>query len=444
LDIQLDKKSPIEGSIKVTLKEGDYQPKVEEKIKEYARKANLKGFRPGKVPTGMIKKMYGTSIKVEEVNNVLSKSLSDYIKESELKILGDPLPDREQVKSIDWDTQKDFTFEYHVGLVDNFSYDISPKTKVKKYKIEADKKAVEETLDNLRQQFGEHTHPEVVSEGDSVEVDITQKEGELKGEGSIKLDEVDKKEQKIFIGANVGDTLEVDLAKAIKDEAYLASLLDISAEEVKDVKGKFSITIKKVHHTEPAELNQELFEKTFGKDTVDNEKDFREKIKSTLEENYDRESEFLLERDIKNHLIEKTEIKTPDEFLKNWLIESNEGKLSREEVEKHYEDYLKDMKWDLISTRIAEDNDIKVEHSDVIGKAKEMIVEQLGGPAVAEQLRDNLDQFANNYLQGEDGKNYMRVYNQVMFEKVIKHVKENITVTEKKVDVEEFKKLASN
>lgn len=444
MDIQLDKKSPIEGSIKVTLNEGDYQPKVEEKIREYARKANIKGFRPGKVPTGMIKKMYGTSIKVEEVNNVLSKSLTDYIKDNKLKILGDPLPDREQVKSIDWDTQKDFSFEYHIGLVDEFSYDISSKTKINSYKIEVDEKAIDETIENVRKQFGGHTHPEVVSEGDEIDVEVVQKDGEIKSEGVISLNDIEKKEQKIFIGAKADSTVEVDLSKAIKDENTLASLLNISGDEAKKIKGKFEVTIKKIHHSELAEINQDLFDKTFGKGVVESEEAFRDKIKSTIEDNYSRESNYLLERDIKDYLVDNIKINTPDQFLKNWLVESNEGKLSKEEVEKHYDEYLKDMKWDLISSRIAEDNDIKVENNDVVAKAKAMIIDQLGGPAVAEQLKDNLDMFANNYLQGQDGKNYMRLYNQVMFEKVIDHVKSSVTINEKKVNVEEFKKLASN
>ncbi|MGK7390832.1 MAG: trigger factor [Candidatus Cyclobacteriaceae bacterium M2_1C_046] len=444
MDIQLDKKSPIEGSIKITLNQDDYQPKVDEKIRDYAKKANIKGFRPGKVPPGIIKRMYGTSIKVEEVNQVLSKSLTDYIKENNLKILGDPLPDRESVKNIDWENQKELTFKYDIGLVDEFDYDVSPKVKLKKYKIEADKKVIDETIDNLRKQFGPHSHPDTVAEGDAVEVEAVQKDGELKGEGQIQLEEVEKKYQKEFIGAKVEQTIEVELAKAIKDENTLSSLLDIPAEEAKDLKGKFSLTIKKVHHTEPAEVNQELFDKTFGKGVVEDEKAFRDKIKTTIEENYNRETEYLLERDIRNHFIEKTKVNTPDEFLKNWLVESNEGKLSKEEVEKNYDQYLKDMKWDLITNRIATDKDIKAEHEDVKGKAKEMIIQQLGGPAVAQQLGDNLDSFADNYLKGQDGKNYMQVYNQVMQERIMDFIKENITLTEKNIDVEEFKKIASN
>lgn len=444
MDIQLDKKSPIEGSIKITLNENDYQPKVEEKIRDYAKKANLKGFRPGKVPPGVIKRMYGTSIKVEEVNQLLSKSLTDYIKDNKLKILGDPLPDRESVKDINWDSQKELTFKYDIGLVDEFQYDVSSKVKIKKYIIDVDKKVIEETIENLRKQFGPHSHPEKISAGDSIDVEITQNDGEIKSEGKIQLDEIEKKYQKEFIGANVNQTLEVELSKAFKDENELASLLDISSEESKNLKGKFNVTIKEIHHTEPAEINQELFDKTFGKGVVEDEKAFREKISETISENYNRESEFLLERDIKKYLIEKTSINTPDEFLKKWLVESNEGKLSKEEVEKHYNDYLKDMKWDLLSNKIATDNEIKVEHEDVKNKAKEMIIQQLGGPAVAQQLGDNLDTFADNYLKGQDGKNYMQVYNQVMNERIMDQVKQKITVTEKKVDLDEFKKIATN
>ncbi len=167
MDITLDKKTSTEALIKVKLKENDYQPNVEEKVKEYAKKANIKGFRPGKVPTSLIKKMYGKSIVAEEINNILSKSLSDYIREQNIQLIGEPLPDQEKASQIDWEGQKDFEFDYDIGMVPDFTYDISNKQKVKSYKIELDKKTEQETLDNIKKQFGTVTNPEQAVEGDA-------------------------------------------------------------------------------------------------------------------------------------------------------------------------------------------------------------------------------------------------------------------------------------
>ena len=243
MDITLDKKNAIEASIKIKVNESDYQPKVEEKVKEYARKANIKGFRPGKVPVGMIKKMYGKAIIVEEVNDILSKSLGDFIKEKDLQILGDPLPDLEKSKDIDWENQKDFEFDYEIGLAADFEYDLSKKQKVKHYVIDVNKKVLDETIDNLKKQFGDIEHPEVSEEGDTLVGEIKQVEGELSNETRIILEEVEKKERKQFIGLKKEDTLEFDLKKAFKDNTTVSRLVDVGAEKAEELTGKFQFII---------------------------------------------------------------------------------------------------------------------------------------------------------------------------------------------------------
>ena len=162
MNITLDKQNATDALIKVTLTESDYQPKVEGKLKDYSRKANIKGFRQGKVPSGVIKKMFGKSVLVEEVNHLISHSISDYIKDNKLRILGDPLPNSDKARSIDWDNQKDFEFEFQVGLVDDFQYDLSSKVKIKSYSIEVDSKVMDDTMADLKQRFGKVSYPEVL------------------------------------------------------------------------------------------------------------------------------------------------------------------------------------------------------------------------------------------------------------------------------------------
>lgn len=444
MDITLDKKSSTEASIKVTLKESDYQPNVEEKVKQYAKKANIKGFRPGKVPSGMIKKMYGKSIIVEEVNNILSKSLQEYIRENNIQLIGEPLPDMEKASKIDWENQKDFEFDYQVGLVDEFTYDLSNKQKVKRHKIELDKKTLNETLDNIKKQFGNSVNPEVSEKEDNFYGELKQVDGDLSKEGVIQWEDLDKKEHKKFTGVKPGDVIEVDIQKAFNDHHTIAHLLDVGHDKAKELKGKFTFIVNKINRTEPAELNQELFDKVFGKDNIKSEEEFIEKVKATVQENYDRESEYLLDRDIKDHFVSKTKIEIPEKFLKDWLYQSNEGKVSLEDIEKEFDEYVKQLKWDLLKNKMAEDNEVKVENEEVVNKAKGMILQQLGGQGMAEQMKDHLDSFADNYLKGENGQNYMKVFGEVRDEKILKFIKEKISISDKKVSAEEFRKIASN
>jgi len=444
LNITLDKKSTIEASIKVKLNEEDYQLKVEEKIKEYTKTASIKGFRPGKVPAGMIRKMYGKSILVEEVNHMLSHAVNDYVKEQDLKIIGQPLPNSTDADKIDWDTQKEFEFEFDLGLIDEFKVDLSSKQKVKSYTIKVDDKTMTETLDNLKKQFGQMTNPEVSEEGDALFGTLSQKDGELTNDTLLNISDVDKKLQKQFIGVKKDEVVNFDIEKAIKSTTALATLLGKTEAEVLDLKGKFSFTIKNVNHTEPAELNQEMFDKVFGPNVVGSEEEFLSKISNTISGNYSRETALFLENSIRDHFVAKTKIDVPNEFLKRWLIASNDGKVTEEVLEKEYDMYVTSLKWDLIKSKIAEENEVKVENEDVLAKSKAMIMEQFGGQSMGDQFADKLDEFADNYLKANNGENYMTVFSQVHGEKIMEVIKGKISITEKAVSVDEFQKIVAN
>lgn len=444
MNITLDKQSATDGIIKIALAESDYQPKVEEKIKDYARKANIKGFRQGKVPSGVIKKMYGKSILVEEVNHIVSHSVSDYIRDQKLRILGDPMPNQEKAFGIDWDTQKDFEFEFQIGLVEDFSVDLSPKVKVKSYPITVDQVVIDETLEDVKQRFGNVTYPEVSEAGCNLFGEIT-KVGETEHKGSyILLDKVAKKEQKKFIGLKKEDSVEFDIDNAFDDVKAKAQALNVAEEEAEKITGKYNFKVTTVSKVEPAEINQQLFDKVFGPNNVTSEEAFIEKIKSTISENYQRETEHMLDHEIQHYYVDNTNITMPENFLKSWLKKSSNGEVTDSVLEKEFNTYRNSLKWDLIKNKIAEDKEIKVEGDEVREKAKQFIMEQFGGPAIASQLGDKLNDIANNYLSGQDGKgeNFMKIYNQLRRDKILKAIKENITVTEKPVSLEEFKKHA--
>jgi trigger factor len=444
LKITLEKQSATDGLIKIELLESDYKPKVEEKVKDFARKANIKGFRQGKVPAGVIKKMYGKSILVDEVNHIVSHSVSDYIRDQKLKILGDPMPNQEKGFAIDWDNQKDFEFEFQIGMVEDFDVDLSSNVKVKSHPIEVDKKVIDETLEDLKTRFGNVTYPETSEADSNLYGEIFLKDSEDKKGSYISISKVAKKEQAKFIGLKKEDVVEFDVEKTFSEKSSISQVLNISEEEASDAKGTYSFKITTISKTEAAEINQELFDKVFGKDAVKSEEEFLEKIKSTISENYDRETQHLLDHEIQHYYVDHTKINMPEAFLKTWLINTSNGQVTDDILDKEFKAYSESLKWDLIKNKIAEDKEIKVEGDEVREKAKQFIIEQFGGPAVAEQLGDKLNDIANNYLAGQDGKGetFMKLYNQLRHEKIMKAIKEAITVTEKKVSLDEFKKLA--
>jgi trigger factor len=442
LEITLNKTSNTEGLIKIRLTEGDYQPHVEEKVRDYARKVNLKGFRPGKVPAGVVKRMFGKSILVDEINHLLSHKLSDYIKENNLKLLGDPLPNQQKAGLIDWDAQREFEFEYQIGLVEDFTYELSSKVKIKSYAIEVDQKVIDETLADLKKRFGKVTYPEVSEATDNLYGELTAKDSDFKREYSfLAIDKIAKKEQKKFVGVKKEDTIEFDIQKVLESETEVAQLLGVGAEEVKDKKGAYLFKVTNITRVEPAEENQELFDRVFGKDAVTTSEAFLEKVKSTISENYSRETQHFLDHNIEDYYLEHTKVTLPDEFLKLWLKTSSKGEVTEEILEKEFKSYRRGLLWDIIKNKIAEDNHIKVESEEVRNKAKQLITAQFGGETFAEQMKDRLDAIADNYLTNEDGQNFTRLFHQLRNDKIITHIKQHIAVDEKKVSVDEFKKI---
>ncbi|MEQ8474581.1 MAG: trigger factor [Marinoscillum sp.] len=440
MEITLDKIDKTTALIKVSLKEDDYQPGVAEKIKDYSKKANLKGFRPGKVPVGLIKQMYGKSIKVEEINKLVSDKLNGYLRESDLQFLGEPMPREEDFESINFDTQKDFEFTYNVGFAESFDLNIDDKLKIEKHSIKIDDKVIDETIENLQRQFGEPTTPEVSEDKDTVYGQIKSADGGIDKEIKIDLNDTEKAATKKLTGVKIDEEVELDPKKLYTDSHKLHHQLDISHDDFDNLKGKLTFTIKGITRQQLAEVNQELFDKTFGEGTVKNEKEFREKVAESVGQSFKGEEEQYFEYQLRQKLIEKAKINVPDEFLQNWLLKTN-NQITPEILKDEYETYSKELKWSLIRNKIVKEQDFKVENDEVIEEAKNLIRQQFGQAGLIGQMEDKLEMFAQNYLQAENGDNYMKVYNQVQNKKVFSFIKDSITIKDKKVTMDEFRKL---
>jgi len=439
LEITVDKHTANQASIKIKLIEADYQPKVDAKLKDYAKKAVIRGFRPGKAPITMVKSMYGVSLLVEEINTILGESLNNHLKEQTFKVLGEPLPVEKVEESIDWKNQKDFEFEYKIGFVETIDVKLDSSIKGINYSIKVDQKLIDETVDNLTSQYGESTNPEVSEATDFIYGDLKSTATDFSKTTSVDTTKLSKKLAGKFIGLSKDAVVEFD-AKEVKKDEWTAGF-GLSDEEADAAKDSYSFVVKNINRKAKAELNQEFFDKIFGPDQVKTKKEFEDKVKETLQGSYDRESKVYTEEELKKLIVDKTNLSLPDAFLKEWLIKANEGKVTEAEVEAEYPLYAKQLSWSLISNQVAKEHAIQAEHADVIEKTKEMIREQFASSGLGSQMESSMDLFVDNYLKGNEGQNYMNLMTSVQNEKVLALIQEKIKMTDKNLSIDEFKEL---
>ncbi|GHA73291.1 trigger factor [Pontibacter akesuensis] len=439
MNITLNQTDSTNGQLKVVLEEADYAPKVDQQVKEYSKTAQMKGFRPGKVPAGLVKKMYGKSILVDQINKTLQEEISKYIRENDVKLLGEPLPEPNQ-NDIDWDNQKTFEFTYQVGLLPEINLPLDKS--VDGYKVELDQKTVDEAYENLKRQFGKTTNPEVSEAGDFISGTLKQVDGEFESTTLIPTNRVVDGQDK-FVGLKAEDTIRFDIRKTFGDDnAALAHVTGLSKEVVADLNGEFEFVVDKISRTEPAELDQELFDKLFGKDEVKTEEEFDAKLRETIIENYEREAENLVFRNIIDTLVDNVEAEIPTEFFKRWIQVTNEGKLTPEQIEENFDKYERELKWSMIKNKVVEENELKVTNEEVMDSTMDKMLAQFNMPEVPEELKESMKNYAQQHLQQDNGRNYINEYEQLLAEKVLAKLKEKMTVVEKTISSEDFRNLS--
>ncbi|WP_439585406.1 trigger factor [Dyadobacter bucti] len=442
MEVLLEKNSPTLASLKVKLSKDDYQPKVDKTIKDYSKRVNLKGFRPGKVPSHVIQRMYGKSILVDEVNNLLSNAVSSYIRENKLQVVGDPVPDREKAESVNWDSPSDFEFSYNLGVATDFEVNLSELPAVKRYTINVDDAEQTKTIESLRERFAETTHPETSEAGDILYGELKQESSEFTTRTAIPTKQLNDESLAKFIGAKKDDVITFDIQKTFKDEAAIAHVTGKKKEDTAELSGDFTLVVEDVTRQAPSELNQEFFDKVLGAGQVESEEQFNEKLLEIIKGNYERETEALLRRDIEQSLLDNIAIELPGDFLKNWLQKTNEGKFTREQIEEQFGDFQKSLKLSLIKNKIADTEGIKVEYPEILEFTRNMVKGQFGIYGDDENMKETIDRVAQGYLADKERDNYTSVFNQVFDNKVLDVIRNQVSTDEQTVEVSEFEKLA--
>ena len=444
MNISLNKAGDLEGRLTVAVSPADYADKVEAKLKDYRKKASIKGFRPGMVPAALVKKLYGQSALVDEINHLLGHAVSDYIKENKLNLVGEPLPAVEEADAIDWEKDTEFTFHYDLGFHGDFKVDLTKIKAIASYEIKADKKEIEETIENLKKQFGDQTHPETVEDRDLVFGTFTQ--GDWVEKSAIPMHAINDKSKKVFIGAKKDDTLKFAIDKVFVDAKALALATGKKEDEVADLKGEVSFVVEDITRQVPSELNVAFFDKVLGAGKATDEKSFREQVETIVTENYKREAEYLLRIDAEKAILDAVKIDLPEKFLRTWLIRINEGKFTPEQIDQDFDNVKKDMRWNLIKNEIAEKFDVKVEYPEVVEKAKDMVRAQFGGYLSSNEpgIEEMIEKIAMGYLSDKSkSDNFMNLYNQAFADKVSAAIVANVTHKVTKIDVDKFKEIAA-
>ncbi|EDM38535.1 FKBP-type peptidyl-prolyl cis-transisomerase (trigger factor) [Pedobacter sp. BAL39] len=447
MNITQEKINDLNAVVKIKISPEDYTEKVDKSIKEQAKKANLPGFRKGMVPAAHIKKMYGRSILVEEINNLLSETLNKHLTDNKVEILGQPLPVMDDTKEFKWDGTDEFDFDYELGLAPAVGLEVTSKDKFTEYKVKADEETLASRIKNIRRSYGKMTNPEVSAEDDVLYAELTQLsadgsvfEGGISATGSIRLDQVtDKKILKSLVGLKKDDVVELDVPKAFdKNEVIIAKLLNISEEDAKDLQSKFTVSVKNVNRLEEADLNQEFFDKIFGEGVVTDEAGFTAKITEEVEGMFQQDADRKLQNDMYTQLIEGVNIELPDAFLRKWLKATNE-KLTDEELEQGYDDFAKNLKWTLIENKLIKDNNIEIKYEDVFETAKQRLDAQFRMYSPAPMPEDQLAQYTATFLKEKDNAN--RIFDEVKAIKVFDYIKSVATLDQKEIAYNKFIEL---
>ena len=448
MNISFENPDKINGLMTITVEQADYQEKVDKTLKNYRKRANIPGFRPGTAPMGMIKRQFGTQVKMDEINHLLGEKLTEYIRENKIQMLGEPLASEKQQPQ-DLAGDGPFTFMFDIAVAPEMNAELTAKDKITYYNIKVDDKLIDDQVKMYAQQAGEFQKAEVFNGNDTITGDLRQLDE--KGstlEGGITTDSgmimpayiKDEAQRKLFDGCKPGDIITFNPKKAYPDnDAEVAALLKVDKEQVKDLESDFSFQVTEIRHFQPAEVNQTLFDRVFGEGTCKDEKEFRQKIADTVKLQLQQNSDFRFLQDVRAYLEKKVgDVKFPEALLKRVMLLNNQDR-GADYVEKNFDGSIRELKWHLIKEQLVSANQVKIEDDDVKAVAKDIVRQQFAQYGMSNVPDDVLENYAAEQLKKRE--NIDNFVDRAVELKLMQTLKSVVKLTEKSVSLEDFNKL---
>ncbi|GAA3556409.1 trigger factor [Snuella lapsa] len=436
MNITRENVDALNAVVKVDIAKEDYSDKVEKILTDYRKTANIPGFRKGHVPMGMVKKQYGKAVLVDEVNKLLQDALNKYLTEEKLDVLGQPLPKPQD--NIDWDAEG-FTFEFELGLAPEFEVELNGKKAITRYNIVADDKMIDEQIERIQKQYGKLVSQDVVENNSEITGTYKNEEKEIDNTVTLTLDKFKgKATAKQFVGAKVGDVIVLNTKGLYKDDHELMHALKVGHDEAHGLDIEVTFAITEINKRELADLDQELFDKLFGKDIVKSVTELKAKIKEDAEKQFVQQADQKLLNDVTEYLVENTKFDLPVEFLQKWLQTAGEQPLDSDQAKEEFEKSEKSLRYQLIEGKLITDNDIQVTIDDIKGHAREMIKAQMAQFGQLDPSDKELDDIAARVLSNQDEAR--RISEQLISQKLLELYKEKANIKVKELSYEDFVK----
>ena len=447
MNISFENPDKINGRLTMTVEESDYKEDVEKTLKDYRKKANMPGFRPGQVPMGMVKRQYGPAVKMDVINKLVGKKVYDYIKENKIQMLGEPLASEEH-DAVDLEKDAPYTFVFDIAVAPEFKIELNGKNKIDYYKIQVDDKLIDRQVDAFAARMGEYVKAETFEGDDMLKGDLREldeqgnaKEGGLTVEAAVLMPSYIKEEgeKKKFDGAKLGDIITFNPRKAYASDVELASFLKVDKEQLKNYTGDFSYQVTEINRYQNHAVNQELFDNVYGKDAVTDEKQFREKIAEGLKAQLEGDSDYKFLLDTRAYAEQKVgKLEYPDELLKRIMRKNNPDK-DEAFVEKNYDESIKQLTWHLIKEQLVKAHDIKVEDQDIKEAAREAARAQFAQYGMSNVPDEYIDNYVNDLLKKQESMDAF--VDRAIDSKLTQALKKSVKLNEKEISLDDFNKL---
>ncbi len=458
MNITQEKNSELTSVIKIHLAPDDYKPKVESELKKIHRSISIPGFRPGKAPFDMVRKRFGRTVLIEELNKMLSDSLYKFLSENKVKFLGNPIP-KDTDTTPDWDNPSDFEFEYEIGHVPDFEIQY-PSEPLTSYAIKASDTMTDQYIDELSRRFGKHSYPEVSGENDILYGDFNEldENGEMKAGGhhtttTLAVEIIkNEEEKKKFIGLKKDDTLNFNPTKLLNNETEVTLMLNLK-KDAPQLNSDYRFTVKTINHLEKLPIGQELFDKYTATpvrvaeggtaaDTITNENDFRARVKSDYEKYLSRDNDRFLNHNLRHTMLASNPIPLPADFLKRWMMTVSETPVTMETVEKEFDHQAEELRWKLLRDKMVETYNINVTEDEKNVVARQLVLSQFSRYGIYEVPEDKMQELSKQYLS--DKKIADNIIDRILDDKVIEQYKVNTPVKEQEIDYDDFLKIVNS